>query len=244
MNDVVLDPDTQAFLESIGGQFELLDTSETAIAEARRTIAAPYSEVKKRSPVDIEDRDLPVGPQGTVSIRIVRPMNSQDTPPVVMFFHGGGWVLGDKGSHDLLLREIANQAQAAVVFVDYSRSPEVRYPVALEECYTATRWIAEHGDALNLDTSRIAVAGDSAGGNLTIAMTLVAKERGGPTLSFQVIIYPSTNATDFDTPSYSQFARGYFFTREQAKWFWDQYVPDVALRRQPIVSPLLAPLEQ
>jgi acetyl esterase len=244
MNRPELDPNTQAFLNAMGGQYELLDNSETALAAARRNLTAATIDDSQWPEVDTSDRDVPIGPTGSLAIRVVRPKGHTGTLPVVMFFHGGGWVLGDKKSHDGVIRKIAHGAQAAVVFVDYSRSPEVRYPVALEECYAATRWIAENGQAMNLDTTRLAVAGDSAGGNLTIGVTLLAKERGGPAIGFQALIYPSTNATSFDTPSYEQFASGYFFTREQAKWFWDQYVPDAALRTRATVSPLLASLEQ
>ena len=244
MNNPVLDPETQAFLDTIAGEPELLDDSESAIAEARRMIATPYADEAKMPPVDIEDRDIPVGPKGNVSIRIVRPKNSQEMLPVVMFFHGGAWIFCDKPSFDPILREIATGAQAAVVFVDYSLSPEVRHPIALEECYAATQWIAEQGHALKLDPSRLAVVGDSAGGNLTIAVTLLAKERNGPALSYQVLIYPSTDGTKFDTESYEQYAKGYFFTRVGAKQAWDLHVPDVTMRKIPTLSPLLAPIEQ
>ncbi len=244
MNNPVLDPDTQAFLDRIAGEPELLDNSGPALAEARRKIATPYADEAKMPPADIEDRDIPFGPTGNVSICIVRPKNCQETLPVVMFFRGGAWVYGDRSSFDITLRRIAIGAQAAVVFVDYSRSPEVRHPIALEECYAATQWIAEQGHALNLDPSRLAVVGDSAGGNLAIAVTLLAKERNGPALSYQVLIYPSTDGTKFDTASYEQYAKGYFFTRVGARWAWDQHVPDVAMRKLPTLSPLLAPIEQ
>ena len=173
----------------------------------------------------------------------MRPKGSTGALPVVMYFHGGGWVLGDVETHDRLIREIANGAHAAVVFVDYSRPPEARYPVAIEEAYAATKWVSENGKTINVDCSRLAVAGDSVGGNMAAVVTLLAKQRGGPQIHFQVLFYPVTDA-DFDTPSYQQFAEGYFLTREAMKWFWDHYAPDVAIRTQSTASPLRATIDQ
>ena len=160
-----------------------------------------------------------------------------------MYFHGGGWVLGDVDTHDRLIREIANGANAAVVFVNYSRPPEARYPVAIEEAYAATKWVSANGKTIHVDSSRLAVAGDSVGGNMAAAVTLLAKQRGGPPIHFQVLFYPVTDA-DFDTPSYQQFAQGYFLTRQSMKWFWDHYAPDVAIRMQATASPLRATIDQ
>ena len=159
--------------------------------------------------------------------------------PVVMYFHGGGWVLGDRETHDRLIREIAHGANAAVVFVEYTRSPEARYPVAIEEAYAAIKWVFEMGRMINIDPSRIAVAGDSAGGNIAAAVTLLAKERGGPTLRLQVLFYPVMDAK-FDTKSYEQFARGYFLTREAMKWFWNHYAQNTVVRDTSTASPLRA----
>jgi acetyl esterase len=176
-------------------------------------------------------------------VRIVRPEGNTGALPVLIYFHGGGWALGDKETHDRLIREIAIGANAAVVFVDYSRSPEARFPVAIEEAYAATKWVAENGKTINVDSSRLAVAGNSVGGNMSAAVTLLAKERGGPKINFQALFYPVTDA-DFDTPSYRQFAEGYFLTREAMKWFWNHYAPDVASRNQPTASPLRASADQ
>jgi acetyl esterase len=160
-----------------------------------------------------------------------------------MYFHGGGWVLGDDATHDRLAREIALGAAAAVVFVNYSRSPEARHPVALEECYAATQWIAANGMSVAIDGSRLAVAGDSAGGNLAAAVALLAKERGGPKLALQALFYPVTDA-NFETASYQQFADGPWLTREAMRWFWDHYQPDAAARQAITAAPLRASLEQ
>jgi acetyl esterase len=205
----------------------------------RRAQAIPVTSL----PADIEDRLLPVGPQGEVSIRIVRPQGVQETLPAIMYFHGGGWVLGDKDTHDRLIREIVHGTRAAVVFVNYTPSPEAHYPVPIEEAYAATQWVAEHGRQINVDSSRLAVAGDSVGGNMVAAVTLLAKERGGPDLRVQVLFYPVADA-GFDTPSYDQFAEGYYLTREAGKYFWDQYAPDLSVRSEPTASPLQASVDQ
>jgi acetyl esterase len=160
-----------------------------------------------------------------------------------MYFHGGGWILGDKETHDRLVREIAHGAQAAVVFVDYARSPEAKYPVAIEQAYLATKKIAEYGASLGIDPSRLAVAGDSVGGNMVAAVTLLAKARGGPQIDFQAMFYPVTNA-DLDTQTYQRFgADGYWLSREAMRWFWDSYAP-TSVRMEPTASPLQASLDQ
>jgi len=152
-------------------------------------------------------------------------------------------MLGDTETHDRLVREIATGAQATVVFVEYARSPQAKYPVAIEQAYTATTWVAEHGASIGVDPSRLAVAGDGVGGTLATVTTLLAKERGGPPIEFQVLLYPVTDA-NFETPSYREFgAPGYWLTRETMRWFWDSYVP-APERQEFTVSPLRASLEQ
>ena len=237
-----MEPNTQSFLDALaakGGP----QIYELSVDEARGVLSAAQSGPVEKLPADIEDRFIPGGPKGRIPIRVVRPKGGTGELPVVMYFHGGGWVLGDVETHDRLIREIANGAQAAVVFVDYSRPPEARYPVAIEEAYAATKWVSENAKALHVDGSRLAVAGDSVGGNMAAVVTLLAKQRGGPQIQFQVLFYPVTDA-DFDTPSYRQFAQGYFLTREAMKWFWNHYAPDAAVRTQPAVSPLRATLDQ
>ncbi len=159
-----------------------------------------------------------------------------------MYFHGGGWVICDFSTHARLVHEIAVGAGAAVVFVEYSRSPEVRFPVANEEAYFATRYVAEHGPELGIDSSRIAVAGDSAGANMATVVCMLAIARGGPAISSAVLFFPVTDA-NFETASYREFADGHFLTRDSMRWFWDSYLPDPAARRQPYASPLQAPIE-
>ena len=186
---------------------------------------------------------LPVGPSGSVAIRIVRPAGAAEVLPVVMYFHGGGWILGDRDTHDRLVREIAVGAKAAVVFVDYARSPEARYPVAIEQAYAATRHVAENGASLRIDPLRVAVAGDGVGGNMAAAVALMAKQRPGPKIAFQALFYPVTDA-GFDTPSYARFADGPWLTKRTMEWFWDAYLPDHTARKQPTATPLNASLDE
>jgi acetyl esterase len=238
----VLYPAVQGFLNELAAQSGP-PLYELSPQDAREVLRGLQACRVVRLPADIEDRLLPVGPEGKVSVRIVRPQGVREALPVVMYFHGGGWVLGDRDTHDRLIREIANGARAAVVFVNYTRSPEAQYPVPIEEAYAATAWVARHGREINVDSSRLAVVGDSVGGNMAAAVALLAKERGGPPIRIQVLFYPVTEA-GFDTPSYDQFADGYFLTREGMKWFWDQYAPDPAVRSEPTASPLYASVEQ
>lgn len=237
-----VEPGSQAFLDALakaGGPPIYTLTPEAARAVLAGAQAGPVAKPE----ADIEDRTIPVGPLGTVDLRIIRPKGSKARLPAILYLHGGGWVLGDKNTHDRLVREIAAGAGAAVVFVDYHRSPEAQYPVPGEEGYAALKYLAEHADAFNIDAGRIAIAGDSVGGALAAAVTLMAKERGGPKLVQQVLFYPVTDA-DFDTGSYIQFADGPWLTRKAMQWFWDQYLPDVAKRAEPAASPLKATPDQ
>jgi acetyl esterase len=179
-----------------------------------------------------------------ISIRIVRPVDSANkTLPIIIYIHGGGWVLGGIDTHDRLVRELSNSVNAGIVFVNYSRSPEAKYPVALEEAYDSLKWISENANSLSLDPTRLAVAGDSVGGNMATAVTMLAKIRGGPRILYQVLFYPVTNA-NFDTQSYQDYQDGYFLTREAMKWFWDSYISNETDLKEPTVSPLLASTEQ
>jgi acetyl esterase len=191
----------------------------------------------------IEDTVFPVGPTGSVPVRIVRPAGTVDVLPAVIYIHGGGWILGDRNTHDRLVREIAVGVEAAVVFVDYDRSPEARYPVAIEQAYAATCYVVDHSADLRIDPSRLAVAGDSVGGNMAAALTLMARQRRGPKVNFQVLFYPVTDA-DFDTASYTRFADGPWLTKRAMQWFWDAYLPDLAARKQSTATPLNASLDE
>ena len=237
-----IEPKTWAFVEKIknAGGKPLYDLP---VEEGRAIFDSLQALSSDKPDVDVENHKLPVGPQGHVSIRIIRPKNATGILPVVMFYHGAGWVFGDYTTHGRLVREIAVGAHAAVVFINYTLAPEAQYPTQIEEAYAATKYIAEHGKEFNLDTSRLAVAGDSVGGNMTIAMTLLAKKRGGPKIIYQVLIYPVTDA-NFNNSSYNEFAEGPWLTKKAMEWFWDQYLPNKEKRKEITASPLQASIEQ
>ncbi|MFF4298521.1 alpha/beta hydrolase [Streptomyces vinaceus] len=242
MNDrPVLEDAAQAFADATAKPPFLY---EIPVAEGRKAVEDVQSGDGVTLPsVDDEWIVVPGGPTGEVRTRIVRPRGATGVLPVVLYIHGAGWVFGDAHTHDRLVRELAVGANAAVVFPDYDRSPEARYPVAIEQNYAVARWITTEGTARNLDPARIAVAGDSVGGNMSAALTLMAKERGDVRLAAQVLFYPVTDAS-FDTASYGQFAEGYFLRRDAMRWFWDQYTADEAERGQITASPLRATIEE
>ncbi|GAA1034667.1 MULTISPECIES: alpha/beta hydrolase [Amycolatopsis] len=212
-------------------------------AEGRKAVDGVQDGDVELAPADIETLTVPGGPNGDVEVRIVKPQGVTGPLPVLVYIHGAGWVFGDFHTHERLVRELAAGTGAAVVFPEYSRSPEVRYPVAIEENYAAVKWVVQNGAEKGLDTTRIAIAGDSVGGNMTAALTLMAKERGDVKFLQQVLFYPVTDAS-FDTESYAKFAEGYFLSREGMKWFWDQYTTDEAQRAEITASPLRATVEQ
>ncbi|MFD5012013.1 alpha/beta hydrolase [Streptomyces chartreusis] len=192
---------------------------------------------------DVEEKWITVPADvGDVQVRIVKPVGSQGSLPVVLYVHGGGWVLGNAGTHDRLVRELAVGAQVAVAFVEYDRSPEAKYPVAIEQAYATARWITAKGAEEGLDASRLAVAGDSVGGNMTAALTLMAKQRGDVTFVHQSLYYPVTDASQ-NTESYREFADGPFLTAKAMAWFWDCYTTDPAQRTEITASPLWASLD-
>src|SRR5262249_20825637 len=225
-----LDATTEAFIKSLAAQGgpPLYTLSPP---DARAVLTGIQSSVSvTKLPAAIEDRTISGGPTGEVSLRLIRPRGVSGALPVVLYCHGGGWILGDKETHDRLVREIAVGAQAAIVFVNYTPSPEAKYPVALEQAYTAAKWAMEHGTELGLAPSRFALVGDSVGGNMVAALTLLAKQRGGPKITCQVLFYPVTDAT-FDTASYRQLADGPWLTRRAMQWLWDAYAPETATRQ-------------
>ena len=229
------------FLQSLEGGQTLDSMSPTdaraalAGAQAASNVALPAAEVSEKT-IRVNDSDL--------KLTIVRPAGSQQkTLPAFMYFHGGGWVLGDFPTHERLVRDLVTGSGAVAVFVNYSLSPEAGYGVAIEQAYAATKWVAEHGQAINVDGKRLAVAGNSAGGNLAAAVALLANEKASPALRSQLLLCPVTDA-NFDTPSYKEFASGYFLTKDLMVWFWDNYTTDVEVRTQIYASPLQATPEQ
>jgi len=241
-NQPVLDPESQAFLkfvkESGRPEMHTLSFLEARALFARGQAIVPVVKLA----ADIEARTISA-PSGSLVIRIVRPANNKSLLPVVMYFHGGGWVLGDFETHERIVRDIVNGAQVAVVFPEYTCSPDARYPVANEQAYAATKWVAEHGKEVSLDSERVAVSGESAGGNMATVVALLAKQRGGPKLAAQVLFYPSTSGNP-DFPSRKQFAEGYYLTAETGKWFWQHYSGGASIHTEPTACPLCATVEQ
>lgn len=237
----VLEPATQAFVNSLEGAQPIY----TLTPEAARAV---LSDAQRAAKVDllkasIQDRVLNVGPTGRTAIRVVRPSNEQGRLPVVIYVHGGGWVLGDKETHDRLVREIAVGAHVVIVFVDYERSPESRYPTAIEQSYAVAKYVAQNAGEFGADSNRMAIAGDSVGGNMAAVVALMAKERKGPSFAAQLLLYPVTDAS-MSSASYTEFADGPWLTKKGMAWFWDQYLPEVSKRDEVHASPLNASLDQ
>lgn len=233
---------TQAFLEVLaGGKGKPLE--QLSPGDARAVLSGAQSGVKLDLPkVDIARKTIHVDGRD-IKLVIVRPANVSKTLPAFMFFHGGGWVLGDFPTHERFVRDLVAGSGAAAVFVDYTPSPESRYPVAINEAYAATKWVAENGKQINIDGSRLAVAGNSVGGNMAAVVSLMAKEKGTPNIKFQMLFWPVTDA-NFENASYNQFAEGHFLTRNMMKWFWDNYTTDLDKRNEIHASPLRATTDQ
>jgi acetyl esterase len=192
-----------------------------------------------------EVRDLAAdGPHGSIPLRLYRPAAAESTGtaplPVLVYYHGGGWVIGDLDTHDVLCRELANGSGCAVVAVDYRMAPEHRFPVAVEDALAASRWVAAHAEALGLDRTRLAVGGDSAGGNLATVVALLARDAGDLPIAFQLLIYPGTDMRR-GAPSHTTNGQGYLLTRDTIGYFHDHYIPDARDDLDWRASPLLAP---
>lgn len=234
-HNLALEPAAQAFVEATATPPFLFQLPPE---EGRKAVDEVQSGDVELPAADVETTHV----DGT-EVRIVRPPGATGPLPVIVYLHGAGWVFGNFHTHERLVRELAVGTGAAVVFPEYSRSPEVRYPVAIEENYAVAKWVAEHGAENGLDSAKIAIAGDSVGGNMTAALTLLAKQRGDVTFRQQVLFYPVTDAS-FETESYQKFADGYFLALEGMKWFWDQYTTDPAQRAESTASPLRASLDE
>ncbi|MFG2749083.1 alpha/beta hydrolase [Streptomyces xanthophaeus] len=240
-NQPVLEPAAQAFADATAQPPFLY---QIPVADGRKAVDDVQSGEGVTLPaVDEEWVTVQGGPTGEVRTRIVRPRGAVGPLPVILYIHGAGWVFGNARTHDRLVRKLAVGAGAAVVFPEYDLSPEARYPVAIEQNYAVAQWVAREGHHKDLDGARTAVAGDSVGGNMSAALTLMAKQRGDVRFLHQVLFYPVTDAA-FDTGSYRQFAEGYFLRREAMQWFWDQYTTDAAQRAEVTASPLRATTEQ
>ncbi|QJQ21262.1 alpha/beta hydrolase [Pseudomonas sp. SK] len=233
---------TQAFLQALeAGGGKPLET--LAPKDARAVLTGAQASVKVDvSGTQVERRTIAVDGQA-LEIRVVRPQGAKGELPVFMFFHGGGWVLGDYPTHERLIHDLVLGSGAAAVYVDYTPSPEAKFPTAINQAYAATRWVAENGKQIGVDGSRLAVVGNSVGGNMAAVVALKAKEAGTPKLRFQALLWPVTDA-NFNNGSYNQFAEGHFLTRNMMQWFWDSYTSDPRQRDDIHASPLRASLEQ
>jgi acetyl esterase len=216
---MTLETTTQSFINSLQGP----PLSQLSPADAHKVLTDLQSLPIPLQDAQIADVVWPIGPTGETRIRIVRPASARDDEvlPVILYTHGGGWVLGDKITHDRLVREIANGVGATVIFVDYVNAPEAQYPTQQEQAYASLLYTVEHAKELRVDPSRLAIVGDSVGGHMAALLTIMAKQRKGPKIRFQVLFYPVTDALS-DNESYRKFANGPWLTLESAKYFFEQ----------------------
>ncbi len=228
-----LDPDAQGVLDLLAS-LNAPELSDLTPEEARGLSLTPPPDVPT-AVGNVTDRTIP-GEAADIPVRIYAPDGNATTGALV-YFHGGGWVIGDLDSHDETCRKLCSNSGQTIVSVDYRLAPETRFPGAINDCFIATRWVADNAALLNVDPARLAVGGDSAGGNLAAACALMARDKGGPAIAFQLLIYPVTG-NDFDTPSYLDNAEGYLLSRKAMQWFWDHYVPDAKGRSNPYAAPL------
>lgn len=212
-----------------------------SLADARKVLVDAQAGVAL-PPADVEERTI-TQDGIEVKITIVRPKGVTDKLPAFMFFHGGGWILGDYPTHERFVRDLVVDSGFPAVFVNYTPSPEAQYPTAINEAYAATKWVAKNGDKINVDGKCLAIVGNSVGGNMTAVVALMAKDKGGPELKAQIMLWPVTDA-NFETESYNQFSEGYFLTKAMMIWFWDAYTADLEKRKEKYASPLQASLEE
>jgi len=240
-SDPAIESHTKAFLKALNtGDGRPMETMTPT--EARGVLEGAQAMEVDLSGIDVTEKNITQDGLD-VKLFIVKPSGVTGTLPVFMFFHGGGWVLGDFPTHKRFVRDLVVHSGAAAVFVEYTRSPEAKYPTAISEAYAATKWVAANGAEINVDSSRLAIAGNSVGGNMTAVIALMAKDKNGPEIKLQVLLWPVTNAA-FDTLSYHLYATQRFLTRNMMIWFWDNYTTDPDERNDIYASPLRASLDQ
>lgn len=241
-NDPQVFTEVRSFLKALNsGDSKPLE--QLSVADARGVLVGAQKSVEVNYS-GIEESEKVISQNGyKVKIHITKPKGAKANAPVFIFIHGGGWVLGDYPTHRRLVRDLVVASGAVAVFPDYTPSPEAQYPVAINEIYAATQWIAENGKEIGVDGKNLAVAGNSVGGNMTAAITLMAKNKKGPHIKLQVLLWPVTDA-NFETESYNSYANGRFLTKNMMKWFWDNYLPDTNKRKEIYASPLQASLDQ
>ncbi|WP_445362771.1 alpha/beta hydrolase [Microbulbifer sp. ANSA003] len=235
-----VEKNTQGFLQALaqggGKPIEQLSPKDA------RAVLVGAQEGAQLPPAEVSKKTIRVNGE-KLELTIVKPKNTRGQIPAFMYFHGGGWVLGDYPTHERLIRDLVQRSGAAAVYVDYTPSPEAKYPTAINQAYAATQWVAENGEKIGVDGSRLAVAGNSVGGNMAAVVALMAKEKGTPDLQFQLLLWPVTDA-NFNNASYKQFAQDHFLTRGMMKWFWDNYTTDPKQRNEIYASPLRASKSQ
>ena len=241
-NDPRILKKVRAFLQVLnsgeGDPIEKLSPSDArkVLVDAQHSVKVDYA--------GIEESEMTITQEGEkVNIHVTKPAGCGPDAPVFIYIHGGGWVLGDYPTHRRLVRDLVVKSGAVAVFPDYTPSPEAKYPVAINQAYAVTRWVAEHGNEIGVNGKNLAVVGNSVGGNMTASVVLMAKEKKGPTIKLQVLLWPVTDA-NFETDSYKELGEGRFLTKNMMIWFWDNYLPDKKLRKEIFASPLQASLEQ
>ncbi|WP_293931955.1 alpha/beta hydrolase [Sphingobacterium sp. UBA6645] len=241
--DPKISKDIRAFLKELnssGGK----PMEEMTPEEGRKVL----EDAQKSVEVDVSgiiEKEMEISKAGlTVKSIVIKPSDKKDEKlPVFIFIHGGGWVLGDYPTHKRLVRDLVVHSGAAAVFVDYSRSPEAKYPTAINEIYAVTEWVAEHGDEIGVDGKNLAIAGNSVGGNMSAVTCLMAKDKGGPAIKFQLLLWPVTDA-DFNRASFKEYAEERFLTANMMKWMWDNYLPEEEKRKEYYATPFNAPLDK
>lgn len=234
--------DTRAFLAELnsgdGPPLEELspENARQVLVEAQKSVSYDYSDIEEMEKTITQDNQ-------TITIHIVKPKGATEKLPVFMFFHGGGWVLGDYPTHKRLVRDLVVKSGAAAVFPDYTPTPDAQYPVAINQAYAATKWVSENGDNIGVDSSRLAVAGNSVGGNMSTVVALMAKDKNGPQIVFQLLLWPLVDS-DMSRPSYKKYAEGRFLTTAVMKWMWDMYISNPEDRKVNYVSPLNASIDE
>ncbi|RUO34109.1 alpha/beta hydrolase [Aliidiomarina soli] len=231
---------TQGFLNALAeGDGKPLE--QLSVADARAVLVDAQQGASLPA-ADVTEKTITVDGQ-SIRLVVVKPPGTKGTLPAFMFFHGGGWVLGDFPTHERLIRDLVQRSGAAAVYVDYTPSPEAQYPTAINQAYAATRWVAQHGNDIGVDGTRLAVAGNSVGGNMAAVVALRANAEGTPALKFQLLLWPVTDA-NFNNTSYQTYAEGHFLTRNMMQWFWDNYTTSAEQRNEIYASPLRATTEQ
>ena len=228
-----------AALNSSGGEpLETLppEQARKVLVDAQESVQFDYS--------DIQESEHSISLEGIdVKLHIIKPKDADTGLPAFMFFHGGGWILGDYPTHKRLVRDLVVLSGAVAIFPDYTPSPESRFPTAINQAYTASKWVQLHGREIGVDGERLAVVGNSVGGNMAAVVALMAKDKKGPRLAQQILLWPVTDA-DFSKASYSEFAQGRFLTTPMMKWMWDNYLPELDARKNKYASPLQARLDE